>query len=701
MNARIRRKNSRACTTDKGGTLLALSCARNVYATVGRGTPEASALLAWLKQSSSAFALPDAAVPGDAGMPARSRRVGVSVQDWRKLGTALDLAQASLAPTPPATAARWIEAIGAALDLDPLALRILALSLTYHLDQRVEQLFDMLSECRGGPTMLHRDAGLFALLLQAPAPQAATALATSGKLLAGGLLSIERHGELAVLHRLLSLIRQDIAPGNDFFAQLLGSADIDLLPWDAFAHLGREADTAAALLRAAVTGRERGISILLYGPPGTGKTSFAAALAARIGARLRSVGEADDDGGEPSRYERLAGLRLAQRLATPGETLLLFDEAEDVFVRHAMVADEPVAATSRVFIHRLLETLPVPVIWTANDIGALGPAVLRRMTMCLQIRIPNLATRTSLWCRMGEAEGIELHAKDAARLARLVPAAPAVASSALRAARLSGGGAEAAQLIVEGVARAIGRGRLPLPEADPDGRYDPALVNADCDLAALTDTLSRPGAPRAVSFLLSGPPGAGKSAWVRHLAGRMGMPVLQKRASDLLDPFVGGTEHRIAAAFAEAREARAFLVFDEADSLLLDRADAVRSWEISQVNEMLTWMEAHELPFACTTNLEERLDRASLRRFLVKIRFGWLSASQAKRAFRSFFGLPAPPQIEALTTLTPADFALVHRRADISFTLADPSALLAQLAAESKGRLGGRLRVGFSRHAAE
>jgi MoxR-like ATPase len=112
-------------------------------------------------------------------------------------------------------------------------------------------------------------------------------------------------------------------------------------------------------------------------------------------------------------------------------------------------------------------------------------------------------------------------------------------------------------------------------------------------------------------------------------------------------------------------------------------------------------MEAHELPFACTTNLEERLDRASLRRFLVKIRFGWLSASQAKRAFRSFFGLPAPPQIEALTTLTPADFALVHRRADISFTLADPSALLAQLAAESKGRLGGRLRVGFSRHAAE
>jgi SpoVK/Ycf46/Vps4 family AAA+-type ATPase len=73
----------------------------------------------------------------------------------------------------------------------------------------------------------------------------------------------------------------------------------------------------------------------------------------------------------------------------------------------------------------------------------------------------------------------------------------------------------------------------------------------------------------------------------------MGLQMLQKRASDLLNPFLGGTERNIANAFAEAREANAFLVLDEADSLLLDRADAVRSWEISQVNEMLTWMEQH------------------------------------------------------------------------------------------------------------
>ncbi len=61
-------------------------------------------------------------------------------------------------------------------------------------------------------------------------------------------------------------------------------------------------------------------------------------------------------------------------------------------------------------------------------------------------------------------------------------------------------------------------------------------------------------------------------------------------------------------------------------------------WTVSQVNEMLTWMEGHSLPFACTTNLAERLDRASLRRFLVKLRFGWLDAGQARRAFEGFLG---------------------------------------------------------------
>ena len=696
MSAPFKRRGPRARGAGMPAAILALECARNIHAAVDRRSPEASALAMWLAQHAAGFGLQDEAIPTIEVSFSRGARRGVSVDDWRMIKAALVSAARGTPSTADTPASLWIKVISDALSLDGLTARILTLALLYGLDQRVERLFDALCECRGIPQNFQRDAGLIALLLHEPAADIAVRLGTGAKLLATGLLNLGRHGTLGVLDRLVGLIRQDELPEADFYDQLLGKTELQPLPWNAFEHLGREAEIAAAMLQAALAGGERGVSILLYGPPGTGKTSFAATLAEQVGARLRPVAEQDEENDEPTRSERLAGLRLAQRLCVGRDTVLLFDEAEDLFVRRSTEFDEPVTS-SRVFIHRLLERLAVPVIWTANDIGVLGPAVLRRMTMCLELRVPNLATRTRLWRSMGQAEGIILQEADAARLARLVPAAPAVASAALRAARLAGGEADTARVIVEGVARAVRGRELPAPEKEPDATYDLRLVNADCDLAVLTADLLRPGAPVAVSFLLSGPPGAGKSAWVRHLAGQMGMPVLQKRASDLLNPFVGGTEQNIAGAFAEAREAQAFLVFDEADSLLLERADAVLSWEISQVNEMLTWMESHALPFACTINLAERLDRASLRRFLVKLRFDWLTTAQARLAFWQFFGLSAPAVLDQLRTLTPADFALVRRRTKIRDGDADPSTMVRTLAAECEGRLGGQLPPGFLR----
>jgi hypothetical protein len=74
-------------------------------------------------------------------------------------------------------------------------------------------------------------------------------------------------------------------------------------------------------------------------------------------------------------------------------------------------------------MHRLLESTPVPVISTANNIRVLGPAEVRRMTMCVRMKVPHIAARTRLWQRMGEVEGVVLAEPEAARLARLVPAA--------------------------------------------------------------------------------------------------------------------------------------------------------------------------------------------------------------------------------------------------------------------------------------
>ena len=162
---------------------------------------------------------------------------------------------------------------------------------------------------------------------------------------------------------------------------------------------------------------------------------------------------------------------------------------------------------------------------------------------------------------------------------------------------------------------------------------------------------------------LYGAPGTGKSQFARHVAALLGMEVMQQRASDLLSCWVGDTEKRIAAAFATARARRSLLVIDEADSLLADRRDAAHSWELTQVNEMLTWMEVHPLPFICTTNVMDRLDRASLRRFTVKLRFDALTRDQAVLAFERFFGLALSSPLP--DGLTPGDFAVVHHKRDL------------------------------------
>jgi len=669
----------------QGGLHQALAFADNLAQAVDHRMREANGLAHWMDSVRRSAGLPGGA-DYSCGLTqplpiANWRRLRAAITRGRRMAPRADIMPGQL----------WLETLANLLGLDEIECDLLALTLYYRVDQNVEQLVDEVSSARGGIRELCCDYGLIASLLGTVSGAIEDRLRRGARLRASGLIGLDHHGHLCIFSPLATLVRTFTAPGNDPFTQLLGETVAATLPWDAFAHLSREAEVSAALLTAALAGRERGVHILLYGPPGTGKTTFAATLAHRVGATLRPVTEQDDRGMEPDRGERLHGLQLAQRLAAPG-TVLLFDEAEDVFLHRG---SDKGAATSRVFMHRLLEQSPVPVIWTANDIANIGPAALRRMTMCLELKIPGIAVRTRLWRSMAEAEGVQLDDAEAAVLAHLVPAAPAVAYTALRATRLAGGDASTAQLIVEGIARAVGGGRSPVPPAPRSDHYDPALVHADCDLFALTEQLSHPGRPRAVSLLLSGPPGTGKSAFARYLAGRMGLEVLQKRASDLLGPVVGQTEANIAAAFAEAVETGAFLIFDEADSLLGDRARALRSWEVSEVNEMLTWMEQHPLPFACTTNLPDRLDPACLRRFLIKLRLDWLTQAQARQAFCSFFAAEAPPGLNTLGTLTPADFALVKRRTAFMQVDHDPVTLLEWLAAECEGRNAPQLPVGF------
>jgi SpoVK/Ycf46/Vps4 family AAA+-type ATPase len=112
---------------------------------------------------------------------------------------------------------------------------------------------------------------------------------------------------------------------------------------------------------------------------------------------------------------------------------------------------------------------------------------------------------------------------------------------------------------------------------------------------------------------------------------------------------------------------------------------------VTQVNEMLTWMECHPYPFACTTNLMDQLDKASLRRFTFKIKYNYLTQEQARLAFRHFFSQDLEVKLGALT---PGDFAVAARKASI-MGLTEPADLIELLTQEQEAKGVKSTVIGF------
>lgn len=150
----------------------------------------------------------------------------------------------------------------------------------------------------------------------------------------------------------------------------------------------------------------------------------------------------------------------------------------------------------------------------------------------------------------------------------------------------------------------------------------------------------------------------------------MGLEALVQQGSDLLSPYVGGTEQNIAKAFRQAKENNMVLILDEVDNFLFARESGQRSWETSLVNEMLTQIEKFEGLLVVSTNLMESLDPAALRRFDLKLHFDYLNAEQRRMAaIKQVEKLELPmlseqesTQFEYFDNLTLSDFAAVARR---------------------------------------
>jgi transitional endoplasmic reticulum ATPase len=611
-----------------------------------------SDIVAWLETHGRSVGLP---VPTSSPTLRGKRYDALALAEtWPQWRRRL-ISAAAERPPKPSPLQRRIEWLASACALTSEQTSALGLLARAALSPKVSALVEALSGRYGLDFGVVDSSDLRALLER---DAANSELSSEGRLAELGLIDARQAIQLSnVARRILALPRLGARNVGDL---LFGKPAAATLSWSDFVHLGELRDLAARLVLA--TGRSRAgaqadANLLFYGPPGTGKTEFAKTLGAHLGFSVQFVGETNDENGEPSRSERVAALLIANAIgAVARRTILVFDEADDVFDTFSEREDR---RGSKVFMNRLLERSVAPTIWIANDPDRLGAPIVRRMSLALRFPKPQLSVRRAAVVRIAKSHRLRLDEASTLLLAG-ARASPALIDNAIRSAARIGGSARDAACILNGGLRALGQPPPSYPPAPM--QFDPALSSADVDLLALADQFAQ-SRSLALSFLLSGPPGTGKSAYARHLAEKLDLEVIERRYSDLVSMWIGESEKAIALAFEEAADLRAFLVLDEADSLLRDRTAARHSWEVTQVNEMLTWMERHPFPFACTTNVAELLDVASARRFLFKVRFAPMSSWQIKVAYRRALQRDAPESVLKLSNLTPGDFAVVARKA--------------------------------------
>lgn len=414
---------------------------------------------------------------------------------------------------------------------------------------------------------------------------------------------------------------------------------------------------------------DNAVQLLLYGAPGAGKTEYAKALVKSTGKKALIFKNESELYKQNEVLGRLNCLLTLNRK----DTVLIIDEADTLLATSMKNFFGIVISTGQKgVVNKMLEMSQNKVIWIVNYKSRIDESTLRRFTVSYKFDPMSPTMLESIAER--KLETLEIGGETKKEILKLLSQYKVTGASIDNLVKtINSMNKKNSRDLIENIGIVL-KENSSLLHGEPKMRthvkdsYDMSVLNTSISSKKIMDMLynakkyadKNPGTG-AVRMLFYGLSGTGKTEFARYISESLGKEILLKRASDIFDKYVGGTEQNIAAAFAEAARKDQILLFDEADSFFSDRNNAERNFERTQVNEFLTQLEEFPGIVICTTNLRNIMDPAMLRRFHITVDFRALTEEGIKKLLYKFFkeyefSDVMIKKLAGYKTVTPGDF---------------------------------------------
>ena len=424
-------------------------------------------------------------------------------------------------------------------------------------------------------------------------------------------------------------------------------------------------------------------NLLLYGNPGSGKTEFAKALAkargldAYVYKNETEVSQKEDEG-----FHSLSRLNCLLSFEKKNSVIIV-DEAETLLKTRSFMGT---SLAQKGAVNQMLDKNNNKVIWILNYTRELDESTKRRMTYSVRFDgIGDEAMRKIAKSELEKAQVNEALRKKVVALFSKYKVTGASVKNVVKTLKTFAAGEmtkaqeKEAFALAEDVLKANSTLVYGMEKKKNGGdvcdQYSDTVLNTSVPADKIVQMIKnaaafdkkRKNSRTGIRILLYGLSGAGKTEFVKYIAQSLKKKVVLKRASDILDCWVGNTEKNIKEAFEEADVKNSILFFDEADSFFSNRADAARNWERTQVNEFLVQMEEFDGLCVCATNLKDIMDPAMQRRFHMLVEFKPLKEEGVRTLLKNYFGNLdfTQEQVDAITrwqSATPGDFAQLYGR---------------------------------------